>query len=219
MYEEVSDYCRCEWLGKVAADIATRNSYEEILFLDDDTEIKDCLGFPIVGQVGDIESFSGDFFVAIGNPTIREEIQNRLERLGKTIVSLIHPSAVVGHAVTIECANSTLAPEWRVSGLVLRRCIDLCIDICKRNGNLIFSTRFPLRLFSFGDDPFDALNPFFTEFCLCMVKPVICCLRIICLGVGQRPACRNVGQGHAPFVWRYRQPCCRLHDGFARHAS
>lgn len=38
-----------------------------------------------------------------------------------------------GHAVTIECANSTLAPDWKVSGLVLRRCIDLCIDICKRN--------------------------------------------------------------------------------------
>lgn len=95
--------------GKVAADIATRNSYEEILFLDDDTEIKDCLGFPIVGQVGDIGSFSGDFFVAIGNPTIREEIQNRLERLGKTIVSLIHPSAVVGHAVTIECGTIVMA--------------------------------------------------------------------------------------------------------------
>ena len=38
------------------------------------------------------------------------------------------------HAVTIECANSTLAPDWKVSDIVLRRCIDLCIDICKRNG-------------------------------------------------------------------------------------
>lgn len=38
------------------------------------------------------------------------------------------------HAVTIECSNSTLAPDWRVSDIVLRRCIDLCIDVCRRNG-------------------------------------------------------------------------------------
>ncbi len=38
------------------------------------------------------------------------------------------------HAVTIELSNSTLAPDWRVAHTVLRRCIDLCVDICKRNG-------------------------------------------------------------------------------------
>jgi len=38
------------------------------------------------------------------------------------------------HAVTIECANDSTAPNWHVSDLVIARCIELCIDICKRNG-------------------------------------------------------------------------------------
>ena len=37
------------------------------------------------------------------------------------------------HSVTIECANDSTAPNWHVSDLVTNRCIELCIDICKRN--------------------------------------------------------------------------------------
>lgn len=37
-------------------------------------------------------------------------------------------------AVTIEVANNTLGPNWTVSDKVMASLIDLCVDICKRNG-------------------------------------------------------------------------------------
>ena len=37
-------------------------------------------------------------------------------------------------AVTIEVANSTTAPTWEVSEVAFNRLIDLCVDICRRNG-------------------------------------------------------------------------------------
>jgi TusA-related sulfurtransferase len=35
--------------------------------------------------------------------------------------------------VTIEVANVTGAPDWKVSDIALNKTIDLCVDICKRN--------------------------------------------------------------------------------------
>lgn len=37
-------------------------------------------------------------------------------------------------AITIEVSNNGGAPDWPVSDKSLKACIDLCIDICKRNG-------------------------------------------------------------------------------------
>ena len=37
-------------------------------------------------------------------------------------------------AITIECANDGGSPDWHVSDLVLNKLIDLCVDICQRNG-------------------------------------------------------------------------------------
>jgi len=37
-------------------------------------------------------------------------------------------------AITIEVANSAVGGNWPVSDNVLARTIDLCVDICKRNG-------------------------------------------------------------------------------------
>ena len=37
-------------------------------------------------------------------------------------------------AVTIEVANDGGAPDWHVSDKALASLIDLCVDICKRNG-------------------------------------------------------------------------------------
>lgn len=37
-------------------------------------------------------------------------------------------------AVTIEVANISRAPNWEVSDIALNKTIELCIDICKRNG-------------------------------------------------------------------------------------
>lgn len=37
-------------------------------------------------------------------------------------------------AVTIEVANNVLAPTWTVSDTAWNKLVDLCVDICKRNG-------------------------------------------------------------------------------------
>lgn len=37
-------------------------------------------------------------------------------------------------AITIEVANDSGAPNWHVSDKVINKLIDLCVDICKRNG-------------------------------------------------------------------------------------
>ena len=37
-------------------------------------------------------------------------------------------------AITIECANDGGSPDWHVSDVVLNKLIDLCVDICQRNG-------------------------------------------------------------------------------------
>lgn len=37
-------------------------------------------------------------------------------------------------AINIELANDGGAPNWHVSDTVLNKCVELCVDICKRNG-------------------------------------------------------------------------------------
>lgn len=37
-------------------------------------------------------------------------------------------------SVTIECANNSGAPNWTVSDKAYKKLIELCVDICKRNG-------------------------------------------------------------------------------------
>lgn len=105
--------------GKVAADIAIRSGYEEILFLDDNPEARECLGWPVVGRVSEAEGYQGDFFVAIGNPTVRERIQNKLEGQGKNLASLIHPSAILGIGVTIGKGSILMA------GVVVNPCAEI----------------------------------------------------------------------------------------------
>ena len=41
--------------GKVIVDIAVRNGYEEIVFLDDNESIKECAGFPVIGKTCEAE--------------------------------------------------------------------------------------------------------------------------------------------------------------------
>lgn len=83
--------------GKVIADIAILNGYEDIVFLDDNETIKECAGLPVVGRVADAVGLTGDKIVAIGNAETRERIQGRLDN----VVTLIHPNAVISRRVQI----------------------------------------------------------------------------------------------------------------------
>lgn len=82
--------------GKVIADIAVRNGYETIVFLDDNEAVKECAGFPVIGKTQEAKYMDGDKFVAIGDAEVREKIQKGIET-----VTLIHPDAVIGRRVKI----------------------------------------------------------------------------------------------------------------------
>lgn len=91
--------------GKVIADIALLNGYEDIVFLDDDENIKVCAGFPVVGRVADAVGITGDKIVAIGNAETRERIQSGLDN----VVTLIHPNAVISRRVQIGIGTVVMA--------------------------------------------------------------------------------------------------------------
>lgn len=95
--------------GKVVADIAKKNGYDEIVFLDDSDSAIGCGAYPVVGNSNDIEGFDCDFFVAIGNAEVREKLFAKLNQLNKSIATLIHPNAVIGENVTIGRGTAVMA--------------------------------------------------------------------------------------------------------------
>ena len=82
--------------GKVIADIAVKNGYEDIVFLDDDESVESCAGFPVVGETSMAVEMDGDKVVAIGNAEIRKRISEQI-----ITVALIHPDAVISRRVEI----------------------------------------------------------------------------------------------------------------------
>lgn len=82
--------------GKVIADIALKTGYEEIVFLDDNENLIECAGFPVVGKSIEASVMDGDKIIAIGNAKIRERIQSTVKT-----VTLIHPKAVISRRVEI----------------------------------------------------------------------------------------------------------------------
>lgn len=86
--------------GKVIADIAVKNGYKEIVFLDDNPNVQECAGFWVVGTLEDIDKYPDyDVIVAIGNACIRKKIQKQVGEDRLTI--LIHPQSVISRRVTI----------------------------------------------------------------------------------------------------------------------
>lgn len=83
--------------GKVIADIAVKNGYEDIVFLDDNESLTECAGFPVVGKISEVVDVDGDKIIAIGNAKTRESIQKKLDK----VVTLIHPDAVISRRVKI----------------------------------------------------------------------------------------------------------------------
>lgn len=77
--------------GKVAADIATLMGYEDIVFLDDDENVKACAEWPVIGKSKNAPD--GEIFVAIGNTKIRKHLMEYYK--GRKFPVLIHPDAVI----------------------------------------------------------------------------------------------------------------------------
>lgn len=80
--------------GKVVADIAVKNGYEEIVFLDDNET--SCAGFSVVGKIEDAAKIKGDKFVAIGDANLRQKLMEKIKT-----VTLIHLRATISRRVTI----------------------------------------------------------------------------------------------------------------------
>lgn len=98
--------------GKVVVDIAIRmNNWKQIVFLDDDASIKECMGLSVVGKTADAFKFTNeaDIFVAVGNNEIRKNVQNDLESAGVKPPLLIHPSATIGSEVDIGIGSVIMA--------------------------------------------------------------------------------------------------------------
>lgn len=118
--------------GKVAADIAAKMGYEEILFLDDDEGIKACGRYPVIGKSEMIGETEGDVFIAIGNPVVRKAMQ---ESIGEErLAILIHPSAVIADDAVIEkgtivMAGAVVNPGSRIGkGCIINTCASVDHD-------------------------------------------------------------------------------------------
>jgi len=94
--------------GKVIADIATKNGYSEIAFLDDNPDVTECAGFPVIGCFRDVSEYKdADFIVAIGDPSIRGYMLDSLNEYN--VISLIHPNAIISRRVNIGRGTVVLA--------------------------------------------------------------------------------------------------------------
>lgn len=87
--------------GKVVADIAKKNGYDPIIFLDDSKTVEDCAGYAVAGKCCSFTDYGCDIIVAIGNPVVRGEFLKELEKSGKNIPVLIHPGAIVADNAAI----------------------------------------------------------------------------------------------------------------------
>ena len=85
--------------GKVVADIAKLNGYDEIVFLDDNEDVEVCGRYPVVGTIAMVPNINSAIIVAIGNGSIRKRIMERFSN--KTFPVLIHPNAVIADGVKI----------------------------------------------------------------------------------------------------------------------
>ena len=91
--------------GKVVADIAVLNGYEDIVFLDDDENAKECAGWPVIGKSD--AAPDGEVFVAVGKAETRKRLMELYVDRNQPI--LIHPSAVVAKDVEISEGTVVMA--------------------------------------------------------------------------------------------------------------
>ena len=103
--------------GRVVADIAKLTGYDEIEFLDDNEELKFCGKYPVVGKTETAADVCNDIFIGIGSAKIRKMFMERLA--GKSLVTLIHPNAVIADDAVIGKGSVVMAGTVINSGAVI----------------------------------------------------------------------------------------------------
>ena len=89
--------------ARVVAEIAQLSGkYTDVVFLDDKAS-ENTFPYRCMGKCEDFADYltSYDFFIAIGNATIRRRLQTEVEEANGRIVTLIHPTAIISKDVTI----------------------------------------------------------------------------------------------------------------------
>lgn len=84
--------------GQVVAEVAADCGYQEIAFLDDNSEMA-------IGTVSDMEKFKHKYtnvFVGIGNNQLRADITSKIKEIGFHVPALIHPSAYISRTAIIK---------------------------------------------------------------------------------------------------------------------
>ena len=116
--------------GRVVADIARKNGYSEIVFLDDDENIHECGGYPVTGKSAEAGMIDADVIVGIGNASVRRRIQESIP--DEKLIILIHPDAVVAEDIvigtgTVVMAGTVINPGARIGkGCIINTCS--CVD-------------------------------------------------------------------------------------------
>lgn len=86
--------------GKVIADIILSSGDNVVGFLDDNPEVKEFIGFPVLGKLEDYSKYpEAEFIIAIGNADIRERIAEKMK--GVRFYTAVHPSAVISSIDTV----------------------------------------------------------------------------------------------------------------------
>lgn len=112
--------------GKVVADIAKKNGYSEIVFLDDDESVHECGGYPVIGKSTEAGMIDADVIIGIGNAGARKQIQESIP--DEKLVTLIHPDAVVAEDVvvgkgTVVMAGAVINPGTHLGkGCIINTC-------------------------------------------------------------------------------------------------
>ena len=112
--------------GKVVADIAEKNGYDDIRFYDDNESIRSCGKWPVVGTIEKAMGTRDDVFIGIGDLQIRENLMAKFA--GCRFPVLIHPNAVVAADVeigegTVIMAGAVVNPGAKIGrGVILNTC-------------------------------------------------------------------------------------------------
>ena len=123
--------------GKVVADIARLNQYEEIVFLDDNPDIVECGTYKVDGTSREFRKYANrgyDLIVAIGDAKIRQHIQEEIQGDGLCCTTLIHPSAVIAENVeigsgSVVMANAVINPSTEIGkGCIINTCASVDHD-------------------------------------------------------------------------------------------
>jgi sugar O-acyltransferase (sialic acid O-acetyltransferase NeuD family) len=113
--------------GRVVADIARLRGYTDIVFLDDNPDVTECAGYPVVGD--SLSLVEGDVFVAVGDAEVRKRLSG-----GRDPVTLVHPDAVVATDVvigkgTVVMAGAVVNPGASIGrGCIVNTCASVDHD-------------------------------------------------------------------------------------------